>query len=123
MRTKISLAGALLACGVVVFWVTNRPHLIIALETEDGKGSLIYHCPITTDVMEAKTRAAAAHTAFQSRLSAITNGAGAQAQAAMQAANISGNIPNLDMIGSDLQAQARALQTDIEAEFNCKVEL
>ena len=124
MRNKTRVAGAAaVLLALMLWWFTSGPQLIIALETADGKSSLIYHCTITTDAAEVEARANAAHAALQSRLSAYAKDVATKAQAALEAYDTNGgDIPNLDMLRRDTPG-LRALKAGIKSEFGCSVDL
>ena len=121
-RTLVAGAGAILL-ALMVWWFTTRPQLIIALETDDHISSLIYHCTITTDAAEAEARANAAHVALQARAKVIGTDAGNKIQAAVEAADASGDIPDLGAIDAAAQVQTRALEADIQDQFGCDVDI
>ena len=124
MRNKTFVLGASAALlALMVWWLSARPQLIIALETHSGKSSLIYRCTITTDAAEAEARAKAAHVALQTQAKVIGTDAATKVLAAMQAYHASGDIPDFDPIEATSHAQLRALKADIKNEFGCDVDV
>ena len=120
MRNNLLVAGgAAILLALLVWWFTSGPHLIIALETTDGKSNLTYSCAITTDAAEAEGRANAAHLAFQSRLKIIAEVSAAKMNAALESRDTSGSETNA--IYTSYKADAAALIANLEDEFGCEV--
>ena len=120
MRTKgLAAGGAIILLAVLVWWFTSGPQLIIALKTANGKSNLTYSCAITTDAIEAESRAKAAHLAFQSRLDIIAKQAADELNAALESQNASGSDPN--RIYGAYKTEAAALIAAVEDEFGCKM--
>ncbi len=121
-RKSLAALAALCALTAAALW------LLLSVKTADfalpvpGKGTITYTCQVTSTEADAKTRADAAHAAFQSRLTALTAIVAETFQAAMLKATETGDRTDLEAANADYKARVIALRADLEREFGCKVD-